>query len=49
MEDWAKESMRYYSGGKGNYVVCAMEDSGTLQSLTFLNQGGRMDLQRCVR
>ena len=48
MEDWAKEWMRYYSGGKGNYVVCAMEDSGTLQSLIFLNQAGRVDLQRVL-
>jgi purine nucleoside permease len=48
MEEWAKAWMTYYSGGKGNYVVCAMEDSGTLQALTFLNQAGRVDLQRVL-
>lgn len=48
MEDWAKEWVRYYTAGKGNYVVCAMEDSGTLQALTFLQQAGRVDLQRVL-
>ena len=48
MEEWAKEWVRYYTGGNGNYVVCAMEDSGTLQALTFLNQAGRVDLQRVL-
>ena len=48
MEEWAKEWVRYYTGGKGNYVVCGMEDSGTLQSLAFLNQAGRVDLQRVL-
>jgi len=48
LEDWAKEWVKYYTAGKGNYVVCAMEDSGTLQSLQFLNQAGRVDLQRVL-
>ncbi len=48
MEEWAKAWMRYYSGGQGNYVVCAMEDSGTLQALTFLNAAGRVDLRRVL-
>lgn len=48
MEAWAKKWVSYYTGGKGNYVVCGMEDSGTLQSLAFLNQAGRVDLQRVV-
>ena len=48
MEDWANEWVRYYTGAKGNYMVCAMEDSGTLQALTFLNEAGRADLQRVL-
>jgi purine nucleoside permease len=48
MEEWAKAWMKYYSGGKGNYVVCAMEDSGTLQALTFLHHSGRVDLERVL-
>jgi purine nucleoside permease len=36
------------TNGKGNYMVAAMEDSGTLQALTFLNQAGRVDLRRVL-
>jgi purine nucleoside permease len=48
MEDWANAWTRYYTGGKGNYMIAGMEDSGTLQALTFLNQAGRVDLQRVL-
>jgi len=48
LEDWANEWTRYYTGGKGNYMVAAMEDSGTLQALTFLSQVGHADLQRVL-
>jgi purine nucleoside permease len=48
MEDWANAWTRYYTAGKGNYMVAAMEDSGTLQALTFLSQAGRADLQRVL-
>jgi purine nucleoside permease len=48
LDEWANEWTRYYTGGKGNYMVAAMEDSGTLQALTFLSQAGRVDLQRVL-
>jgi purine nucleoside permease len=48
MDVWANEWTRYYTGGKGNYMVAAMEDSGTMQALTFLSQAGRVDLQRVL-
>jgi purine nucleoside permease len=48
MEDWANAWTRYYTGGKGNYMVTAMEDSGTMQSLTFLANAGRVDLKRVL-
>ena len=48
MEEWANAWTRYYTSGKGNYMIAAMEDSGTLQALTFLNQAGRVDLQRVL-
>ena len=48
MEEWANAWTRYYVGGTGNYMVAAMEDSGTLQALTFLNQAGRVDLRRVL-
>jgi len=48
LEDWANAWTRYYSGGKGNYMVAGMEDSGTLQALTFLSKSGRVDLSRVL-
>lgn len=48
MEAWANDWTSYYTGGKGNYMVCAMEDSGTLQALTFLQEAGRVDLRRVL-
>src|ERR1700730_18188685 len=48
MNEWANAWTRYYTGGKGNYMVCAMEDSGTLQALTFLAQAGRVDFNRVL-
>jgi purine nucleoside permease len=48
MDEWANAWTLYYTGGKGNYMIAGMEDSGTLQALTFLNQAGRVDLQRVL-
>jgi len=48
MEEWANAWARYYSGGQANYMVCGMEDSGTLQALTFLHEAHRVDLQRVL-
>jgi purine nucleoside permease len=48
MDEWANAWTRYYTAGKGNYMVAAMEDSGTMQALTFLSHAGRADLQRVL-
>ena len=48
LNQWANEWTRYFTGGKGNYMISAMEDSGTLQALTFLDQAGRADLKRVL-
>ena len=40
--------MRYFTGGDGTFVTTAMEDTGTLQSLTFLARAGRVDLHRVL-
>jgi purine nucleoside permease len=48
MDEWANEWTRYYTGGLGNYMISAMEDTGTLQALTFLDQAGRADLKRVL-
>ena len=39
---------RYYTSSKGNYMIAAMEDSGTMQALTFLSNAGRVDLRRVL-
>ncbi len=48
MNEWANAWTRYYTGGTGNYMISAMEDTGTMQALTFLSQAGRVDLQRVL-
>jgi purine nucleoside permease len=39
---------RYFTAGQGNYMISAMEDSGSMQALTFLDQAGRVDLNRVL-
>ena len=46
MDAWANAWARYFGGG--NYMISAMEDTGTLQALTFLSKAGRVDLQRVL-
>jgi purine nucleoside permease len=48
MDEWANEWVKYYTDGKGNFVTTAMEDTGTLQALTFLGKAGRADLTRVL-
>jgi len=48
MNDWANAWTRYYTGGTGNFKVCAMEDTGSMQALTFLSQAKRVDLNRVL-
>jgi purine nucleoside permease len=45
---WANDWVRYQTDGKGNYVTTGMEDTGTLQSLTFLAKTGRVDIHRVL-
>ncbi|HEY0943688.1 MAG TPA: purine nucleoside permease [Opitutaceae bacterium] len=45
---WANDWVGYYSEGAGNYVTTAMEDTGTLQSLTWLDRAGKVDVQRVL-
>ena len=48
MNQWANDWVKYHTGGKGNYVTTAMEDTGTLQALTFLDKAGRVDRNRVL-
>ncbi len=48
MNDWAEAWVRYYTGGAGTFATSAMEDTGTLQSLTWLARAGRVDVSRVL-
>ena len=48
MSEWANAWVRYHTAGQGNYVTTAMEDTGTLQALTFLDALGRADKRRVL-
>ncbi len=48
LDAWANAWVRYYTGGKGNFVVSAMEETGTLQALAFLGRAGRVDASRVL-
>ncbi len=48
LNDWAVDWTRYQTGDKGDFVTTAMEDTGTMQSLTLLAKAGRADLNRVL-
>lgn len=48
LDAWAAQWVPYFTGGKGVFATSAMEDTGTLQSLTFLARAGRVDLNRVM-
>ena len=48
MDAWAAQWVPYFTGGQGEFATTAMEDTGTLQSLTYLAPAGRLDLKRVM-
>jgi purine nucleoside permease len=48
LNQWANDWVKYHTDGKGNYVTTAMEDTGTLQALTFLSRAGRANRDRVL-
>jgi len=48
MNQWARDWVRYQTGGKGTYAICGMEDTGTLQSLTWLSRAHLVDIDRVL-
>jgi purine nucleoside permease len=48
LDEWANRWVSYQTGGQGKFVTTAMEDTGTLQSLTFLARAGTIDLKRVM-
>ena len=43
---WANELVRYWSDGEANFVTSAMEETGTFQSITYLDNAGLVDKKR---
>ena len=48
MNQWAHDWVKYQTDGKSTYAVCGMEDTGTLQSLTWLAKAGKVDINRVL-
>jgi purine nucleoside permease len=48
LNQWARDWVKYQTDGKATYAVCGMEDTGTLQSLTWLARAGKIDLNRVL-
>ena len=48
MDRWANHWVKYWTDGAGNFVTTAMEDTGTMQSLTLLAKAGKVDLGRVM-
>lgn len=45
---WANEWVEYWSEGQGSFVSSAMEDTGTAQSLFYLDRAGKADYDRLM-
>ncbi|MFC0204068.1 purine nucleoside permease [Novosphingobium soli] len=45
---WANDWVRRWSGGKGEFVTSAMEDTGVMQAMTYLDRIGRADRDRVL-
>lgn len=48
MNDWANQWVAYHTEGRANYMTSAMEDTGTLQALTWLTRAGKADVRRAL-
>ncbi len=48
LDAWAQRWVPYFTGGEGVFATTAMEDTGTLESLTNLARAGRVDTQRVL-
>jgi purine nucleoside permease len=48
LDAWAQRWVPYFTGGQGVFATTAMEDTGTLESLTYLARSGRVDANRVL-
>lgn len=46
MNDWANNWTKYWTKNEGNFVTSAMEDTGSYQSIVFLDSAGKVDKNR---
>lgn len=46
LNDWANDWTSFWTGGKGNFVTSGMEDTGSYQVMTYLDNAGLADKQR---
>ena len=46
LTEWARDWTKYWTGGKGEFVTSAMEETGTYQSILYLDRIGRADKNR---
>jgi len=46
MTGWARDWVKYWTNGKGQFVTSAMEETGSYQSLAYLTKAGRADASR---
>ena len=48
LNEWANKWVSYWTEGKGNFVTSAMEDTGSMQALKFLENAGKVDSNRML-
>ncbi|MEO0574312.1 MAG: purine nucleoside permease [Pseudomonadota bacterium] len=48
LNDWANAWVSHWSEGNGDFVSSAMEETGTMQSMTYLDRMGRVDRDRVM-
>lgn len=48
LNQWANHWVRFWTHGRGNFVMTAMEDTGTLLALGYLHPTGRVDKNRVL-
>ena len=48
LNDWARQWVSYWTGGKGVFAMSAEEDTGVMQGLSFLAHAGRANLDRVL-
>lgn len=46
--DWANDWTKFWTNGKGNFMTSGMEDTGSYQALTYLDNAGLADKQRVL-